>query len=168
MFNVTSNRRRLIALLFTLLGVSLFGAVLIVTHERPATSAKIYTVTQIVLGLSINPRGWAGRTVSVRGRFETMGDATTHWYILSQNSSPRVPISDDNTLMVAPAESDALLAALRRVPGISTLLPEPQVPHYPTTGVYLIRLQEPRECNPSALSPQCIVGMIMSATPGNL
>lgn len=141
------RRPRIIVLLLSL--TALGWAVVWPTPRLPATlntavgalPGPVMTVTQVERALALDPVGWDGRIVLVRGR--AVRDMT--WQApdslvaqLALVDAGRV--SGTAPLVLGWGRPDPLLAALRRLPLAGSLMPRSQQPRWGATDIYRIQL----------------------------
>ncbi len=119
---------------------------------------RVYPVAQVAAGLSNNPSAWIGKTVLVRGRLiMVMASRSERWgELVPETSQPLV-------LLLAPGPPPPpLLALLRSLPLVRTMIPQPQAPRVGRIGVYRVRLLTQLLCSPVP----CANAQITDAAPG--
>lgn len=130
-------RRRVVALVGLVLAVGLTIPAL----EHLSARDQIYTVPQIVAGLSGNPYAWIGRTVLVRG---TAGELVPP--CPSGSWCPTLLFAGDRPtpgqiLLLEPGPASPLLAPLRRVPLVGRVIPAAQRLRWYAPATYRILFQ---------------------------
>jgi len=123
---------------------------------------RVYGVSQVIAGLSRDPRAWVGRTVLVRGVALRLlpGCGAGQWCLeglYEPAARRRGPI-----LLLEPGPADSLVARLRRVPILDGVAPRPQRLRG-AVAIYRVRFQAaPRQ---SCDARPCVTAILVDAAP---
>jgi hypothetical protein len=131
--------RRALAVTVALILVAV-GVAIAASPRAPET---VYSVAALRNGVTAAPARWSGRTVLVRGiAIGLYGPncAPGSWCAFGL-LDPGAPLDDTTVLRLQPQVAGALIATLRRAPGVSQLLPAPQELRWGRLAVYRVQIQ---------------------------
>ncbi len=143
--------RRALAVTVALILVAIGVAV----AASPRGSETVYTVAAVRNGVASAPARWSGRTLLVRGiAIGLYGPncAPGSWCAFGL-LDPGAPLDDTTVLRLQPQAAGALIATLRRAPGVGRLLPPPQQLRWGRLAVYRVQIQ--RLPTASCTTPPC-------------
>ena len=125
----------IVALILVAVGVAVVAA--------PRGPETVYTVAALRNGMASAPARWSGRTVLVRGiAIGLYGPncAPGSWCAFGL-LDPGAPLDDTTVLRLQPQAAGALIAMLRRTPGVGRFLPAPQPLRWGRLAVYRVQIQ---------------------------
>ena len=132
-------------------------------HQDP-----VYTVAEVQDNLTLDPGGWAGRTVRVRGVAQVCLPSASPASVLHCIHRPQDLLdpglgngSEGMLLVWSPQRS--WLAFLRRVPALGTLMPAAQSPHWGAVTTYRVQLRAVPAG--SCTGEPCYEALLLDAAP---
>jgi hypothetical protein len=137
--------RRPLPLLAGLPGLLLVAGLAALVISRPPDHGPVYSVAALRSHLAEDPGRWLGRTLRVRG--EAIAVACTTEAGRPVPCAPTAYLADPGPSLavvpvsLAPAGTDPLLAAARRLPLLGSVLPPPQAVRWGRAAVCRVQLR---------------------------
>jgi hypothetical protein len=158
-------RKQLVAVATAL---SLLVLTLIIFHQGYTPRDPVYALSQVRAALQHDPGAWVNRTLLVRGLAVAALCAPAP---VGPPACPAAPfrlaaVSDAATndgLLLRLGTGNRLVTALRRLPLLGTLLPEPQVLYGEEAATYRVQIRAAPAG--SCLFPPCYEALLLDAAP---